>query len=112
MARASGAPTALARALHARTVSEPDAARRASLAATALTVFSGPAVLVQAALQIEHGAALVRLGRRVEARDGLRRGASPPPTPRAPCRWPSGRAASSSRPARGRDGRRSRAPRR
>ena len=73
LARAFGAPTALARALHARTVSEPDAARRASLAATALTVFSGPAALVQAALQIEHGAALVRLGRRVEARDGLRR---------------------------------------
>ena len=72
VARASGAPTALALALHARTVCEPGPARRASLAATALTVFHGPAVLVQAALQVEHGAALVRLGRRVEARNGLR----------------------------------------
>ena len=52
---------------------EPAAGRRASLAATALTVFRGPAVLVQAALQVELGAALVRLGRRVEARGGLRR---------------------------------------
>jgi DNA-binding CsgD family transcriptional regulator len=72
VARASGSPTALAQALHARTVSEPDAERRAKLADTALTVFRGPAVLVQAALRVEHGAALVRLGRRVEARDGLR----------------------------------------
>jgi DNA-binding NarL/FixJ family response regulator len=73
LARASGSPTALARALHARTVSEPNPGRRAGIAATALTVFRGPAVLVQAALQIELGAALVRLGRRVDARDGLRR---------------------------------------
>ena len=72
LARAFGAPTALARALHARTVSEPGFERRASLAATALTVFRGPAVLVQAALQVELGSALIRLGRRVEARDALR----------------------------------------
>ena len=72
LARAFGAPTALARALHALVVAEPDPERRASLAATALTVFRGPAVLVQAALQIERGAALVRLGRRVEARGSLR----------------------------------------
>jgi DNA-binding CsgD family transcriptional regulator len=72
VARAAGGPTALARALHARTVSEPDPARRAGLADTALIVFRGPAVLVRAALQIEHASALVRLGRRVEARDGLR----------------------------------------
>jgi DNA-binding CsgD family transcriptional regulator len=73
VARASGAPTALALALHARTVCEPNVARRAGIAATALTVFRGPAVLVQAALQVELGAALVRIGRRVDARDGLRR---------------------------------------
>ena len=43
LARAFGAPTALARALHARCVCEPGPERRASLAAVALAAFDGPA---------------------------------------------------------------------
>jgi DNA-binding CsgD family transcriptional regulator len=71
-AAAARGPTDLARARHARCVAERDAPRRAVLAADALARFEGPAVLVRAALQIELGSALVRLGRRVEARGPLR----------------------------------------
>ena len=72
LAGAFGAPTALARALDARCVSEAEVERRAALAAAAVSDFDGPATLVLAGLQVELGSALVRLGQRIEARDVLR----------------------------------------
>jgi DNA-binding CsgD family transcriptional regulator len=69
---AARGPTDLAHARHARCVAEPEAARRSALAAAALERFDGPAVLARAALQIELGSALARLGRRLQARAPLR----------------------------------------
>lgn len=71
LAHAFGAPTALLIALLARTVCEQPGEQRAARAAAALEL-EGPAVLERAQLQLELGATLVRLGRRVEARDVLR----------------------------------------
>ncbi|HST42965.1 MAG TPA: helix-turn-helix transcriptional regulator, partial [Conexibacter sp.] len=71
LAHAFGAPTALMTALLARTVCEPPGERRAAQAAAALEL-EAPAVLERAQLQVELGSMLVRLGRRIEARDALR----------------------------------------
>ncbi|WP_028062274.1 ATP-binding protein [Solirubrobacter soli] len=70
LARAFGAPTALARALHARCVAEPDLEARAALAEAVLATPT-PATLLHASARIELGIAHLRLGHRAEAREAL-----------------------------------------
>ncbi len=70
LAHAFGAPTPLMTALLARTVCEPPGEQRAARAAAALEI-QAPSVIERVQLQIELGSMLVRLGRRVEARDAL-----------------------------------------
>ncbi|MBJ7330402.1 MAG: AAA family ATPase [Solirubrobacteraceae bacterium] len=71
LADAFGAPTACMRAGLARTVCERPGEQRAARAGVALEL-EAPGVLERAQLQIELGSTLVRLGRRVEAREWLR----------------------------------------
>ena len=70
LARAFGAPTPLARALHARCVAEPDLEPRAELAAAVLATPT-PATLLHASARIELGIAQLRLGHPAEARAAL-----------------------------------------
>jgi DNA-binding CsgD family transcriptional regulator len=73
-ATAFGAPVAIARALLARAVAEPDDRARVTLSQHALGHLSDhPALLETIRLRLELGGALARTGRRVEARDPLRR---------------------------------------
>ena len=70
LARAFGAPTPLARALHARCVAEPGLDERAALAEAVLATPT-PATLLHASARIELGIAHLRSGRRGEARGAL-----------------------------------------
>jgi DNA-binding CsgD family transcriptional regulator len=73
LARQFGAPVAVARALHARAVAEPDDGERLALCRHALELLDDDsAVLESARLRLELGSALARMGRRVEAREALR----------------------------------------
>ncbi|HET7048860.1 MAG TPA: AAA family ATPase [Solirubrobacteraceae bacterium] len=73
LARQFGAPVAVARALHARAVAEPDDEARLALCRRALEPLDdGSAVLESARLRLELGSTLARMGRRVEAREALR----------------------------------------
>jgi DNA-binding CsgD family transcriptional regulator len=68
-----GAPLAIAGALHARAVAEPDAAARVALCERALALAAGtPALLESVRARLELGSTLAHMGRRVEARDALR----------------------------------------
>lgn len=72
-ASAFGAPVAAARALAARAVAEPDDRARADLCRRALARLTDPPPLLESTrLRLELGGALIRAGRRVEARDALR----------------------------------------
>ena len=70
LARAFGAPTALARALHARCIAEPELDERAALA-TAVLAVPTPATLLHASARIELGVAQLRRGHRGEASEAL-----------------------------------------
>jgi hypothetical protein len=70
LARAFGAPTPLARALHARCVAEPDLEPRAELAEAVLATPT-PATLLHASARVELGIAQLRLGHPAEARAAL-----------------------------------------
>jgi DNA-binding CsgD family transcriptional regulator len=73
LAQEFGAPVPIARALHARAVSEPDDSARLGLCERALELLDGEdAVLESVRLRLEHGSTLARMGRRVEGRDALR----------------------------------------
>jgi len=73
LARSNESPGAIARALVARVVAEPDHAARAELAARALEELADrPAGLEPVRLRVELGSALTRIGQRVEAREPLR----------------------------------------
>ena len=73
LARQFGAPVAVARALHARAVAEPDDKARLALCRHALELLDDHrAVLESARLRLEAGSTLARMGRRVEAREALR----------------------------------------
>jgi DNA-binding CsgD family transcriptional regulator len=72
-ANAFGAPVAIARARHARTVAEPDDHARVTLSEHALNQLGHrPPKLEAIRLRLELGSALARTGRRVEAREPLR----------------------------------------
>jgi DNA-binding CsgD family transcriptional regulator len=72
-ARSFGAPVPIARALAARAVAEPDHRTRAEVCVNALTELDDrPAGLDSVRLMLEHGSALARAGRRVQAREALR----------------------------------------
>jgi DNA-binding CsgD family transcriptional regulator len=72
-ANAFGAPVAIARARHARTVAEQDDHARVTLSEHALNQLGHhPAKLEAIRLRLELGSALSRTGRRVEAREPLR----------------------------------------
>ncbi len=70
----SARPFPIARAYVARAVAEPDHAARAELCARALAEELGerPAGLEAVRLRLELGSALIRIGRRVQAREPLR----------------------------------------
>jgi hypothetical protein len=70
LARAFGAPTALARALHARCLAEPDPEQRTALAAAALATGT-PDTLLLASARIELGIARLRLGETQDAIDAF-----------------------------------------
>jgi DNA-binding CsgD family transcriptional regulator len=73
LAQQFGAPVAVARALHARAVAEPDDKARLALCRHALELLDDHgAVLESARLRLEAGSTLARMGRRVEAREALR----------------------------------------
>jgi DNA-binding CsgD family transcriptional regulator len=73
LARQFGAPVAVARALHARAVAEPDDKARLGLCRHGLELLDDhSAVLESARLRLEVGSTLARMGRRVEAREALR----------------------------------------
>jgi DNA-binding CsgD family transcriptional regulator len=73
-ARAFGAPVPIARALAARAVAEPDHGARAELCAHAFAELGDrSAGLESVRLMLELGSAMVRMGRRVQAREALRR---------------------------------------
>jgi DNA-binding CsgD family transcriptional regulator len=73
LARQFGSPVAVARALHARAVAEPEDEARLGLCRHALELLDdGSAVLESARLRLELGSTLARMGRRVEAREALR----------------------------------------
>jgi DNA-binding CsgD family transcriptional regulator len=73
MAERFGAPVPIARALHARTVAEADAAARAALCERGLAVAArAPALLESVRLRLELGRSLASMGRRVQAREALR----------------------------------------
>jgi DNA-binding CsgD family transcriptional regulator len=73
LAERFGAPRAIARALHARAVAEPDDDARVALCERGMTVLARtPAVLESVRLRLELGRTLAYVGRRIEARDALR----------------------------------------
>jgi DNA-binding CsgD family transcriptional regulator len=73
LARRFGAPGAVARALHARAVAEPDDGARLALCRRALDALDGHSAVVESArLRLELGSTLARMGRRVDAREALR----------------------------------------
>jgi DNA-binding CsgD family transcriptional regulator len=73
LAQRFGAPVPIAHALHARAVAEAQDAERVARCESALGVIADvPAVLQRVRLRLELGAALARIGRRLEARAALR----------------------------------------
>jgi DNA-binding CsgD family transcriptional regulator len=73
LAQRFGAPVPIAHALHARAVAEAQDAERVARCESALGVIADvPAVLQRVRLRLELGAALARMGRRLEARAALR----------------------------------------
>jgi DNA-binding CsgD family transcriptional regulator len=72
LAERFGAPAAIATALHARAVAEPDHEARIALCERGLAVAARTSGLETVRLRLELGSALASLGRRVEARDALR----------------------------------------
>jgi DNA-binding CsgD family transcriptional regulator len=74
LAERFGAPAPIVGALHARAVAEADAEARLALCERALTVaVDSPALLESVRVRLEIGSTLASMGRRVEARDALRR---------------------------------------
>ena len=73
LARSFGAPVPIAGALIARAVAEPDEVARTTACEDALAVLKGHSgALESVRARLEQGAALARIGRRVEARGALR----------------------------------------
>jgi len=72
LAERFGAPSAIATALHARAVAEPDHEARIDLCERGLAIAARAPGLAGVRLRLELGSALASIGRRVEARDALR----------------------------------------